>query len=356
MRIIRALGAALAIVAATAALGQAAEQPTRIARVPRVDVAASARQPSSVAALDMIEVPSTDSPRAVAPAAHREPCNCGASSCSSCGAGGCLSGCCEPAKTLFHWNSDAEEQGGPAPMDEPLISDRPDFTEASTTVGRGVVQLEAGYTYTFDRNGDDFEEEHAFPETLLRVGMLAEWFELRVSYNHGSLNSRELGVFDSGSGGRDLYLGAKLGLTLQQGILPEMALVPQMTVPTGSDTFTSDRVLPGVNWLYGWDINDFLSCGGSTQANKSVDEDDDSFTLVAQSFTIGYSLTERIGAYTEYFGLYPSGATSALPENYFDGGFTFSVTNNLQLDIRAGVGLNSAAADYFVGSGFVVRF
>lgn len=241
-------------------------------------------------------------------------------------------------------------------MDEPLVSDRPDFTEASTTVGRGVVQLEAGYTYTFDRDGDDFDKEHSFPETLLRVGMLAEWFEFRIAYNHGSIGSRELGVFDNGAGGQDLYLGAKIGLTLQQGILPEMAIIPQMTVPTGHDRFTADRVLPGLNWLYGWDISDFLSCGGSTQVNKSVDDDGDSFTLVAQSFTFGYSLTERIGAYTEYFGLYPSGASSTLPENYFDGGFTYLVTNNLQLDVRGGVGLNRAAADYFVGSGFVVRF
>ncbi len=40
--------------------------------------------------------------------------------------------------------------------------------------------------------------------------------------------------------------------------------------------------------------------------------------------SIARYLTERLGAYTEYFGLYPSGASSALPENYFDGGFTFA--------------------------------
>ena len=37
--------------------------------------------------------------------------------------------------TLFSWNgSDAV---GPASLDEPLIGDRPDFTESSTTVGYG---------------------------------------------------------------------------------------------------------------------------------------------------------------------------------------------------------------------------
>jgi hypothetical protein len=60
--------------------------------------------------------------------------------------------------------------------------------------------------------------------------------------------------------------------------------------------------------------------------------------------------------YTEFFSLMPSGASTAKPEHYFDGGFTFSVTNNLQLDVRGGSGLNAAANDYFIGSGAVVRF
>ena len=38
-------------------------------------------------------------------------------------------------------------------LDEPLVTDRPDFTESSTTVGQGVVQLEMGYTFTGDSSG-----------------------------------------------------------------------------------------------------------------------------------------------------------------------------------------------------------
>src|SRR5687768_2148528 len=56
----------------------------------------------------------------------------------------------EGRKTLLVWNSGAEQTGGPPGWDEPLASDRPDFTEASCTVGRGVCQLEMGYTYFHD--------------------------------------------------------------------------------------------------------------------------------------------------------------------------------------------------------------
>jgi hypothetical protein len=43
-------------------------------------------------------------------------------------------------------------------------------------------------------------------------------------------------------------------------------------------------------------------------------------------------------------------------EHYADGGFTFLVNDNLQFDIRAGVGLNRRADNFFTGAGLAVRF
>lgn len=74
--------------------------------------------------------------------------------------------------------------------------------------------------------------------------------------------------------------------------------------------------------------------------------------------TIGYTLTEKLGAYTECYALFPSGAISPdiKPQYYFDGGFTYRLTNNIQFDINAGVGLNRYANDYFLGTGIVLRY
>lgn len=49
-------------------------------------------------------------------------------------------------------------------------------------------------------------------------------------------------------------------------------------------------------------------------------------------------------------------ADTARPEHYFDGGFTYLLRNNMQFDVRAGVGANAAAVDFFAGSGLCVRF
>ena len=52
----------------------------------------------------------------------------------------------------------------------------------------------------------------------------------------------------------------------------------------------------------------------------------------------------------------PDGADSAPVEHYMDGGFTFLLHNNLQLDFRAGFGLNEQSDDYFAGTGLIFRY
>ena len=258
----------------------------------------------------------------------------------------------EPRKTLLQWSYGTSFEGGPD-LTEPLVTDRPDFTESSSTVGRGVLQLESGYTYTFDDEGTQKTIGHSFPETLFRYGIFAEWLEARLGWNYAyqRIDAAEV------SGAEDLYLGFKIGLTPQEGILPEMALVPQTTVPTGARAFTADRLLPGLNWLYSWEINDRLSTAGSTQLNSTLDEaTEEVYTEWTQSWAVGRSLSDRVGVYTEWFGFFPHGADTARAEHYFNGGFTLLLTDDVQWDIRAGVGLNESADDYFVGTGLSIRF
>ncbi len=258
---------------------------------------------------------------------------------------------CAPRGTLMQWSYGTSFSGGPD-LDAPLVTDRPDFTEASSTVGLGVAQLEIGYTYTFDNDGTDQTINHSYAEPLLRVGILADWLELRVSQN---VNTQKInGVEDSGA--TDLYLGFKIALTPQEGWLPEMALIPQATVPTGSSDFGSDEFLPGLNWIYGWGINDFVSTAGSTQFNRALDETTaDAYTEWAQSWTIAYTLSDRWGGYTEWYAFFPNSADTAQTEHYFNGGFTFLVSDDVQWDIRAGTGLNDNSDDYLIGTGLSIR-
>ncbi len=283
---------------------------------------------------------------------------------ASCGFAGCTTvpqAERSESKTLFAWNAPdgpgPDEKVTESPGVDPIVTDRPDFTEASSTVGKGRVQLEAGYTYVRDRSDGTTSTLHSYPEALLRIGLFADWFELRIGQNLSSSLTRSTDESASSFGVNDLYLGTKLGLTEQRGLFPEAALVLQALIPTGSRSTTSGEVLPGANLLYGWTvIEDRLSVAGSTQVNRTLDEAGRGRALFAQSVTVGYTLTEKLGAYTEWFAFLPTRAPESGSEHYFNGGFTYKVTPTFQLDIRAGLGLNERADDFFAGTGFAIRY
>src|SRR5262245_8730113 len=82
-------------------------------------------------------------------------------------------------QTLFRWSDATNAPTEPPKWEQPLSSDRPDFTESSTTVGCGLVQIESGYTFTLDESGGIRTVNHSFPEALARIGLFADWFEAR---------------------------------------------------------------------------------------------------------------------------------------------------------------------------------
>lgn len=280
------------------------------------------------------------------------------------------------AKKLFSWEvgpgkkddqdknenreSRSSENGTTDPDAEAdkIQTDRPDFTESSTTVGKDRVQLESGYTYTRSKDAR-LQGSHSYPEALLRVGLFADWFELRLGQNFS--NSRtpaDDGSVFATSGGEDMYLGTKIALTEQKSYLPETALIIQMTIPTGVNSLSQEKTLPGLNYCFGWDVNDLLSFGGCSQGNAAVDDFGHTYLELSQSLTVGFKLTEKLGAYTEWFAFFPSGAISpdVTAQHYVDGGFTYKITPLFQLDIRGGKGLTHSADDYFLGAGFAVKY
>ena len=241
----------------------------------------------------------------------------------------------------------------PTPALRSLVADRPDFTEAASTVGRGVLQIEFGYTFGGDWSGGNSVQTHTLGELLVRGGFAADWLELRLAATPVTrVDSDGSGASETGI--EDLYLGAKLELIRQAGRRPALALLPQMTLPTGSTLFSGGRALPGVNLVYGWDVAGGLSLGGSTQVNLAVAEGDDRYAEWAQSAVAGAGLGARGGVYGEWYA-FLSGGADAPGEHYFNAGLTWLTTDDAQWDFRIGVGLNDAAEDLFAGVGAAIR-
>lgn len=247
---------------------------------------------------------------------------------------------------LFSWSGEREGFGEL----ESIITDRPNFTEAVSTVGKDVAQIESGYT--FYKNGD--AQAHSWGEPLLRYGILYNWLELRI----GLVPLTEFAGTSSISypGNNDVYLGTKLALTRQEGLFPKTSVIGQCIVPAGFGSVPGNTLLPGVNYLYGWDITDKLWISGSSQIDRAAETGRDQYVEFAQSANAKLDLTDEISSYVELFSLMPHGASEKKPEYYFDTGLQYLITKDLQADMRIGTGLNTEADDLFAGAGLSMRF
>jgi Putative MetA-pathway of phenol degradation len=263
-------------------------------------------------------------------------------------------------KTLLEWmlasNGGREDEEAPEEP-ERLDPDRPHLPEAGTTVGKGRVVLESGYTFKEKGGGSFFA--HSYPEVLLRMGMFADWFEFRIGQSFVDQERTVAGVRTSADGAQDLYLGVKLALTEQKQYLPQIALIPQLTIPTGSRAVTGGKVLPGLNVDCGWEvIQKRFSVELLIATNRVADDAHHSHVELATGLTGVFGLTRQLEAFVEWDAFYPAGPTTpaAGPRHYAVGGFVYFITKNFEVDIRAGVGLNQQANDFLAGAGFAVRY
>ena len=243
---------------------------------------------------------------------------------------------------------------------ERVETERHDFTQSTTVVGRGVTQVEFGYTFFQSSGETEVEDSHATPELLIRYG-LTEKVEFRLRYNE----VWQFGEEDR-AGSEDLHWAFKVRTTEQAGWRPESALEIRFTAPTGGVDWSTDEVEFGLDYIYGWRINPrveiYGSSGFSTNAlgefafRPSAPADEE-FILYTQSVAIGTELSERVTAYTEFFGLFTDGFEDDEERPvFFNVGLDYYLSDNVVLDIRAGTGLNGDAEDLFFGMGGAFRY
>lgn len=220
-----------------------------------------------------------------------------------------------------------------------IITDRPDQTEASSTIPKNSFQIEMGIlTQT---SNDNSQTNFAGPSTLLRYG-ISEKVELRL-FNQFESNKLELDGGNSKSSGLgDIEIGTKIQLLKREGINTEIAFLSHMIIPTAKDEL-SNKSLGTINKLsISHAINDKIGIGynvGYDYVNK--------ISVFTYSVAFGFALGEKFGIYIEPYGAL---AEENELESNFDAGVTYLAKNNLQLDISYGTGLNNDMQ--YVSAGF----
>jgi len=218
----------------------------------------------------------------------------------------------------------------------PIITDRPDFTESPFVVPLGSVQLETGIT----RESANGVASLSGLEALLRWGP-AVGVEFRF---------QPPGYIDGGAvqGYTDIGLGAKFEL----GAFGAWSLgaIASFSLPTGSFETSAGNVEPQLILAAGRDVNEEWSIG--TQASVARLGEADGVRL-GSTLVAGRTLTEKVAAFLEV-------AVDREPDTNFTsvlhGGFTFSVSSTLQLDLHVVAGVTETSPRHAVGLGFSTRF
>ncbi len=235
-----------------------------------------------------------------------------------------------------------------AAEDDPLVPDRPTFTAGTDTVTRGMTVIETGATYTESGELD----ERAIGELLVRIGW-TEIVELRLGLNSWV---RVDGPGGAVSGLQDMSVGCKIRLSdpLPPGSrLPQVAMLFATTLPTGSDEFGDSEPQPAATLALAWALSDRTSLGSNVgYARKGARND--RFGELSASLVLGRALRDGLGGFVEVYAL--SRQQGRGDDQIFNAGLTWALSEDSQLDFRAGAGLDSESVDFFVGAGAAVRF
>lgn len=227
---------------------------------------------------------------------------------------------------------------------EPLITDRPDFTESSMSVAGGVLQLEAGYTFASVSD----VSSHSFGEVLLRLG-LGGPLEFRLGLNSYIVSTGNGGTQD---GLEDLSLGAKVELIEGSGMLPALGLIAAVTVPTGADSFSSNSTGADLVLAAGWDVGSQWSVGSNVGFLGGV-LNDGSDNQWLGSFVVGRTVSARGALFGEVYGF---SAASADADIFIDGGVTFALNEHFQLDLRLARQVSGVERETHLGVGVAHRW
>ena len=244
--------------------------------------------------------------------------------------------------------------------EERIETERHDFTQSATTVGRGILQIESGYSY-FYKDEEETESSHTAPEMLLRVG-LTEDIEFRLRWNYAW---KFIEDEPDEIGAEDLRYSLKLQMTRGElgELLPTSALEIRGTAPTGGEAFSTDGAEFSLDYIYQWQLSETATIAGSSGFGTDgfgdfglVRPGSSGFNVLTQSAVLGLELSESNTMYAEWFGLYSNGLADEFNLSFANIGIDHYVTDDFVVDIRVGVGLTDDSDDFFSGIGGGYRF
>jgi len=224
----------------------------------------------------------------------------------------------------------------------PIVTDRPDVTEAAIVVPRLSVQVENGLTW----NVQDHQHALSGTETLMRVG-IGQRFELRLGVPDYFLN---LPAGRHPDGFNDLSLGLKQQLGPVPGNI-QLSIIAATSLPSGTGGISTHGIDPflKVPWSkelqLGWSIGGMQSIFLTT-VNGRRNPTGETTVYVEKEVTEPWAL------FLEYAGDF---ASLDRARQLLHIGTTCRIGLRHQVDAHVGFGLSAAAPAHFVAVGYSFR-
>ena len=218
----------------------------------------------------------------------------------------------------------------------PVAPNRPGFTNGSATIAPGDALTENGLAQTRDQASAGGATTLDFPETNLRIGLTPALEADVVLPDDFQTRHGDHGFGDGAIGVKYKFYQSKDGNT-------KASVAPSVSLPTHT-AFSSGQVDPtlllGLQAASGsrWSLASNLVLTDPT-VTASGQGGGRIFTMTV-SGSVAYVLTPKLSAYFDSYDVVPRRGPSS-PVS--DGGFTFLVSKDLQLDAEVYEGLGGAA-------------
>jgi hypothetical protein len=236
-------------------------------------------------------------------------------------------------------------------FDETIVTDRPDQTEAPNLTPKGWFQIEVGMQSEFDNNKETKTQTQStlYNTTLWKYGVTKN-FELRLitEYANDKFMTEDTSIAIQYLA--PITIGSKIRICEERGIRPKISLISHLELPYfGHADFRPNYVIPRFRFLMAHTLSERFSFSYNLGGEW---EDGASNATMIYSASLGIKLFKKVNMFVESYGSLRENSTA---DNRLDGGLTYLLNNNIQLDASGGIGLSEISPDYFISCGLSFR-
>lgn len=233
-----------------------------------------------------------------------------------------------------------------------LSTDRPDKTESAYTVDAGHFQVEMDLvSVARDLDQGSRVDEWGFANMNLKVGLLNQVDLQIIVPTHQRIRTRTAAGSTTDSGVGDLSTRLKINLWGNDGGTTAFAIMPFARWPTASSSLAAHRSVEGgfIN-LLAVELPADFSLGLMSEFDFVRSAGPSGYdTEFVHTITLGHDIWGKLAGYVEFWSLV--GTHGGDWQGTLDLGFTYSVSEDLQLDLGINLGVTRSAPDYqpFIG-------